>query len=239
MKILEKCNKKQNDLYGAPSVTIVFLGDSVTQGCFECYKKGESIDTIFDAASAYSARFKNMLNTLYPKVQINVIDSGISGDSASGGIKRFERDVARFSPDLVVIGYALNDSTCGKGYADEYENNMRELVFRVKKLGSECVLLTPNAMCTGTSPHLTEFMKGHAVNLAKFQNDGTLDEFVERIRKIGKSEGVPVCDVYAEWKNMLAAGVDVTELLANKLNHPTREMHYFTAFMLLKTILDN
>lgn len=239
MKILEKCNKKQNGLYGAPSVTIVFLGDSVTQGCFECYKKGESMDTIFDAASAYSARFKNMLNTLYPKVQINVIDSGISGDSASGGIKRFDRDVARFSPDLVVVGYALNDSTRGRGYADEYEKEIEELVSRVKNIGAECVLLTPNAMCTGTSPHLTEFMKGYAVNFAKIQNDGTLDEFVERIRKVAKKEGVPVCDVYAEWKNMIAAGVDVTELLANKLNHPTREMHYFTAFMLLKTILDN
>lgn len=38
MKIIEKLNAKQ-DIYVEKPVTIVFLGDSVTQGCFECYIK--------------------------------------------------------------------------------------------------------------------------------------------------------------------------------------------------------
>lgn len=239
MNILEKCRKKQNDLCGEPSVTIVFLGDSVTQGCFECYKKADSIETVFDAASAFSARLKYMLNLLYPNVQINVIDSGISGDSAKGGLKRIERDVLRFAPDLVVVGFALNDSTRGREAADDYENDITEIVKKVKSVGSECILLTPNAMCTGVSPHLTEFMSGYAVNFAKIQNDGTLDEYVKRIKAVAERENIPVCDVYDKWKKMISAGVDVTELLANKLNHPIREMHYYTAFMLLQTILDN
>lgn len=239
MNILEKCRKKQSNLYGEPSVTIVFLGDSVTQGCFECYKKSDGIETIFDAASAFSARLKNMLNLLYPNVQINVIDSGISGDSAKGGLKRIERDVLRFSPDLVVVGYALNDSTRGAAGVEDYENDLTEIVKKVKASGAECILLTPNAMCTGTSPHLTEFMQQYAVNFAEIQNSGVLDRYVERIIAVGKKENIPVCDVYDKWKKMITCGVDVTELLANKLNHPIREMHYFTAFMLLQTILDN
>ena len=239
MNILEKCRKKQNDIYGEPSVTIVFLGDSVTQGCFECYKKADSIETVFDAASAFGARLKYMLNLLYPKIQVNVIDSGISGDSAKGGLKRIERDVLRFAPDLVVVGFALNDSTRGREAAEDYEKDLTEIVERVKSAGSECILLTPNAMCTGVSPHLTEFMSGYAVNFAKIQNDGTLDEYVKRIKTVAENENIPVCDVYDKWKKMIATGVDVTELLANKLNHPIREMHYYTAFMLLQTILDN
>lgn len=37
MKILEKFQNKQKNLIINAPVTIAFLGDSVTQGCFECY----------------------------------------------------------------------------------------------------------------------------------------------------------------------------------------------------------
>ena len=42
MKFIEKLAKKQNNLYGAASATIAFLGDSVTQGCFEIYESGKA-----------------------------------------------------------------------------------------------------------------------------------------------------------------------------------------------------
>ena len=37
MKFIEKLAKKQNNLYGEAPATLAFLGDSVTQGCFEVY----------------------------------------------------------------------------------------------------------------------------------------------------------------------------------------------------------
>ena len=36
---------------------------------------------------------------------------------------------------------------------------------------------------------------------------------------------------------MAQIGINVTELLANKLNHPIREFHYYIAIKLLETIL--
>ena len=47
MKILEKIKKKQNDIQNNPNVTIAFLGDSITQGCFELYKTGKEIVNSF------------------------------------------------------------------------------------------------------------------------------------------------------------------------------------------------
>ena len=47
----------------------------------------------------------------------------------------------------------------------------------------------------------------------------------------------PVCDCYAQWKQLKAAGVNTTELLSNKLNHPTREMNWLFAVSLLRSIL--
>ena len=35
-----------------------------------------------------------------------------------------------------------------------------------------------------------------------------------------------------------AAGVDITELLANKLNHPIRQFHQMIAFLLCERILE-
>ena len=91
MKIIEKIQKKTRDLNGKKAVTIAFLGDSVTQGCFECYKISEdAIETVFDYPSAYSTRLREILNILYPNTQINIINSGISGGNAVGGALRLE-----------------------------------------------------------------------------------------------------------------------------------------------------
>ena len=113
MKIIEKISKKNKDIYGAKPVTIAFLGDSITQGCFECYFDENGVQTVFDAKSAYPARIKEILNTLYPSAQINIINSGISGDNAVNGNNRFERDIAPFHPDMVVVSFGLNDSCQG------------------------------------------------------------------------------------------------------------------------------
>ena len=42
MKIIEKLRARQEDIYAAKPITIAFLGDSVTQGCFEIYESGQA-----------------------------------------------------------------------------------------------------------------------------------------------------------------------------------------------------
>ncbi len=240
MKILEKIQKKQQNLSLNPAVTVALLGDSVTQGCFECFVKEDgNVDTVFDTESSYGSKLKRLLNGLYPTVQFNLINAGISGDSAKGGLKRLERDVLSFHPDLVVVGFALNDAALmGQNGVDDYKTTMNEILRRIAETGAESIVLTPNAMCTEISPHLTEKpLLKLAKNFAKLQNDGILDVYAEAAREVATQNGAVVCDVYAEWKKMIAAGVKVTDLLANYLNHPTRQMHDMTAMMLLKTIL--
>lgn len=43
MKIMNRIHEKANDNANKPGVTIAFLGDSVTQGCFELYKKATEV----------------------------------------------------------------------------------------------------------------------------------------------------------------------------------------------------
>lgn len=75
--------------------------------------------------------------------------------------------------------------------------------------------------------------------LTELQNGGILDKYVEKARNVAAENEVVLCDIYKKWKNMCGAGVDTTELLANKLNHPIRELHYIPAFMILDCILNN
>ena len=63
---------------------------------------------------------KEILNFLYPSAQINIINSGISGDNAVNGNNRFERDITPFNPDLVVVAFGLNDSCQGKEGVERY-----------------------------------------------------------------------------------------------------------------------
>jgi lysophospholipase L1-like esterase len=151
MKIIEKIAKKQSGLVANPPATIVFLGDSVTQGCFECYFDDNGVQTVFDAKSGYAQRVKEILNTLYPNAQINIINSGISGDNAVNGNNRFERDIAPFNPDLVVVSFGLNDSCQGEEKVSVYTTALQGIFEKTKALGAECIFMFPNMMNTKTN----------------------------------------------------------------------------------------
>lgn len=242
MKILEKIDAKQHDMYGKEAVTVAFIGDSVTQGCFECYFKSEDrIETVFDYNSVYSTRFKELLAKLYPNVQINIINSGISGDTAAGCLRRLERDVLRFSPDLVVVSCGLNDCvTGGEEKLSIYAEALRSIFVQCKEHGAECIMLTECMMNDHVSPYLLSDsrMGEFAEKFMNVQKSGLLNCYFEKAVAVAKESGVAVCDQYAVWKAMYKAGVNTTELLANKLNHPIREWHYYIAVKLLETVFE-
>lgn len=238
MKILEKLRAKQENLYGAPSVTIAFLGDSVTQGCFEVYRTGlDSIETVFEPNNSYSAKLRQMLAVLYPNVQINIINSGISGDKAPNGAARIERDILRYSPDLVIVSYGLNDSTLGLENVERYSNALNTIFRRLAEAEIETIFLTENMMNTNISCFIQdEGLRKTAEMLANVENGGVLARYFDEAKKVAAAHGVRVCDCYAKWRHMHEVGVNTTELLANYLNHPSREMVTLFSISLLETM---
>lgn len=238
MKIIDKIKAKNSDNYNAGPVTIAFLGDNVTHGCFDCYFDGNGVvNTYFNRSASYANRVAEILNILYPSAQINIVNSGISGDGARNGNAGFDRDIKPFSPDLVVVSYGLNDSCAVIDAVNTYVDNLNSIFSKVKELGAECIFLTENMMCTKVSCHL---QGDNAKDLAKFfaevQNSGTLDRYFDAAKRAAADNGVKVCDIYSYWKMMYDNGVDVTDLLANKYNHPIEKLHYFTAVKLVETM---
>lgn len=239
MKIIEKFRRKVQDHFHNEGVTIAFLGDSVTQGCFEIYKKeNNQIETVFDKRGSYEHHLFDLLCTLYPEATVNIINAGISGDQATRGAVRVERDVLRHQPDLTVVCYGLNDCSTKDGSIEKYTAALRSIFEQIKATDSELIFMTPNMMNTKISPTLCDpdFIKV-ATDCAKKQNEGYFDAHIDAARALCREMNVPVCDCYAIWKTMHACGVNTTELLANKINHPTREMNRLFAYELLRTMM--
>lgn len=238
MKIIEKMARKTADHMNNEGVIVAFLGDSVTQGCFEIYKKeNNEIETVFDQRYSYERSVSDILATLFPMCPVNTVNAGISGDNSGRGVERVERDVLRHAPDLTVVCYGLNDCDRSEKSVEKYTNNLRLIFERILKSGSELIFMTPNMMNTRTSPHLTDTDFIELANGTAFkQNEGFFDAHIEGAKALCAEMGVPVCDCYAIWKKLYECGVDTTELLSNKINHPTRDMNKVFAYELVRTM---
>lgn len=238
MKIVEKFKAKLNDRLDAP-VTIGFLGDSVTQGCFELYQKEPGkLATVFDKNSVYHNCIYKIFSVLYPAVPVNIINGGVSGTGATNGLSRLERDVLSHNPDLIVVCFGLNDCRNGLEGIESYKNALAEIFDKIAQAGKETIFMTPNMLNTGISPHITnEMILDNAKELMDIQNSGVMDEYMKAAKEVSAEKGVKVCDCYEKWKQLYNCGANVTELLSNKVNHPIREMHWLFAYMLVDTML--
>jgi lysophospholipase L1-like esterase len=229
MELVNKINAKVKNNMECEGITVAFLGDSVTQGTFE-------IDH-FEQQYSYERVFSEMMAILFPSVPINVINAGISGDYASHGLQRVERDIIRHAPDLTVVCYGLNDCAYDADSINRYTSALKGIFEKIIASGSELIFMTPNMMCTYYDESITvEWLVNAAKSCAAKQNDGTFDAHIDAVKALCKDMNVPVCDCYAIWKTLSAAGMNVTEHLANKINHPTHEMNRIFAYELIRTI---
>ena len=234
MDIIKKIAEKSTDLFGKKTPVIAFLGDSVTQGCFECYMDGEDLKTVFDKNSAYHNYLAKILGILFPSAPVTMINAGISGDSSAGGYKRLERDVLPFHPDLTVVSFGLNDAWNGLDYIPTYKENLKNIFMSLQNGGSEVIFMTANMMNTKLSPYLAEgTIKQVAKGTMELQNNGVVEAYFSAAKEAAAECGVKVCDVYSKWKQMQDNGVDTTSLLANYINHPVREMNWLFAVSLI------
>lgn len=237
-RFLQKLKTKDANFPHHPSPVMVCLGDSVTQGCFELYNPTpDTIETVFEQQYAYSQLIKNALNILYPRANAVVINQGHSGGNAQQGLARLERDVFPFSPDLLVVAFALNDCGGGRDYLPTFTSSLRGIFEQCRERGIECMYVTPNMMNTYTSGKIPDDVsRRYAKNFAEQQNNGMLDLYVEEGKRVARECGVGICDVYSVWKRFAACGVDTTALLSNHLNHPTREMQHLISAKILEEL---
>ncbi|MFD0672608.1 SGNH/GDSL hydrolase family protein [Cohnella sp. GCM10027633] len=189
---------------------------------------GDSISVGREASEprlAYGNRLAEQLRRLYPGGRLSVVNLSVGGESSIGGVNRVQADVIPLMPDLVSIGYGMNDQyklDNGNGVPlEDYEKNLRLMIDTItEKCGSDIVLVSP---CEPNPNWLYA--------------SGDIHLYAETIRRLGREYGVGVADAHALWRQELAAGKTPESLLLNNINHPNDYGHwiYSRAFaMMLK-----
>lgn len=230
-RLHQRIRQKAKDSKIEP-VLIVAFGDSVTMGA-------TALET-FDFEAVYHNRLKRLLEKRYPKTVFSVINAGVGGETAAVSLSRLDRDVIRHRPDLVLVGFGLNDAG-GGGVAglEKFRFLLRKIIKKIQsKTDAEIVLLTPNFMNTSDNTNVADAHRkqGLPTKFAKCQNAGVPALYAETICCIGQEFNIPVADVYREWETLSACGMDTNLLLANGLNHPIPEAHRIPAELIMKHI---
>lgn len=224
MKISEKINLYMPGLIEHGPITIVAFGDSVTHGVVAA---GE-----INYETVYWNRLKQKLNQTRAYMPVNVINAGIGGITAKTSLERMDKQVLAHNPDLIIVCFGLNDVN---GPFEEYIESMEEIFDRALKSGAEVIFMTPNMLNTSIAEDTPKEHYDYAIQTAQMQNEGKMDKYIESAVALAEKMGVTVCDCYKEWKK-LSETQDITYLLANRINHPTKEMHELFAQRLYETI---
>ena len=211
---------------------IAFLGDSVTHGAFECIQ-GDSAGCIFDMDAVYHERLRRMLLAVNPWLPVSIINAGVAGDNAIMGLARLERDVISHKPHICVVNFCLNDLS---ETVEEYVAALREIFTSLMAADIRPILLTPSMLNTYVHPDTIPMYRDFAAVTAGWHQSGVMDGYVEAAKTLAAELGVAVADAYAKWKALETEGMDVTENLANYINHPSRELHQLFADALFETL---
>lgn len=225
MDIREKLRFGIEELNEYGPITIAALGDSVTHGSV-------AFSDEMDYESVYWNRLRRKILAVRDFVPVNVINAGIGGGTAYTALKRLDRQVLVHAPDLVIVCFGLNDINHPLHH---YTDSLRTIFGRCLDAGAQVIFMTPNMLNTYVAEDVEERYRDYAAVTAGFQNGGQMDAYMDGARTAAAQAGVPVCDCYARWKE-LSKTQDTTMLLANRINHPVRDMHELFADSLFRQL---
>jgi lysophospholipase L1-like esterase len=177
---------------------IVSFGDSITNG-------GEASTVELQFPSRYGA----WLGSRFPKAQVTVENGATGGDNTPMGIARIQEKVLSRKPDLVLLGFGMNDHNKGGPTTQQFQANLEQIVQSIhEKTGADVILFScfpPNPKWAYGSHHMQDFAAA-----TKAAADAT---------------GVAYADVYTAWMKVLERK-DPESMLANNINHPNDFGHW-------------
>lgn len=190
-------------------------------GPFKIIAYGDSITAGGDATSVelrFQQRYAQYLSGQFPKAVIEVENGATGGDSTRQGLQRFEEKVLTRSPDLVLLGFGMNDHNVGGVPLDEFENNLVSMVEQIHSItGAEVI------MFSAFPPNPDWKFGTHRMNL-----------YAAATEQAAKRAQCAFANVYPVWMKVLERK-DCSSLLGNNINHPNDFGHWLY-FQTIKSI---
>jgi lysophospholipase L1-like esterase len=115
-----------NKLISGTPISIVAIGDSLTQGWM--------------VSKGYIDFLREMLRMKFPESRFKLVNSGIPGDTADSGLYRLMGDVLYYNPDCVFIQYAINDAFSGFT-EQQFKNNIKGMIEKIKENANTDIIL--------------------------------------------------------------------------------------------------
>ena len=197
--------KTRQKLLAGEKVRIVAFGDSITAG-----------GDVSEPGLIFWERWAAALRMKYPRASIETTNGATGGDTTVQGLQRLQEKVLRQKPDLVLIGFGMNDHN-REGYGvplDAFAANLRTMISRIRAdTGAEVLLFSafpPNP-------------KWH-------YGSRNMAAYADATGRLAREEQCAFADVYHLWMS-LANRKKPEDLLANNINHPNDSGHwiYFEA----------
>lgn len=190
------------------SKEVLVVGDSVTQGVgFSGVTEATRYVTLLQDHLAASGS------------DVSVTPSALDGVDTSYALKRFNRMVGRYSPDVVIIALGLNDAqppgereSCSP---DQYAVNLSQLTRKSVEINAQPVVATPPPRldAVGGSP-------------------SAMKPYADRAREVAGRWSLPLIDLYERF----VARKDLFHLLPDRL-HPGPGGHKIIAEQFARTLI--
>lgn len=176
---------------------------------------------------------------------VTVINAGVGGNTTSMARQRFETDVLRHNPKLVIIQFGINDSavdvyknppaTQPRVALATYRDNLLYFVTTLKGRGTEVILMTPNLL--RWTPNLKALYGKPPYN--PNDPDGFnlyLRDYAQVVRDIAKETKTPLVDIYAAYEAYAKEpGRTADELLLDGM-HPNAQGHQLVTERLMAPV---
>ncbi|MCF7686982.1 MAG: SGNH/GDSL hydrolase family protein [Cephaloticoccus sp.] len=188
--------------------TLVAYGDSITFG-----SEASAPHLVF------WQRWADALQARHPTARIKTVNAATGGDTTTQGLERLNEKILPQQPDLVLIGFGMNDHNRDSVPLLRFKTQLTEIVTRIhERTGAETLLYStfpPNPNWRHGSHQMAAYARATA--------------------EVAAATGSAFVDVYAAWQ-IFAARKRPEDLLANNINHPNDFGHwlYYEALEELK-----
>lgn len=175
------------DIESGADATIVCFGDSITAG--------------YAVRRGFPSFLLESLRQRFPDSKIEMINSGISGDTSQDGLGRLDWAVLSYEPDLVTINFGINDCVLGLS-REEFEMNLVEMVRRIRA-GPDSEILLLSSQPLESPPY-----------------DQRVLDYYQTVERVAKEMNVGFVDVYGAWMKRVRVGMPLDSLILPGLDHP-------------------